>query len=353
MLSFTLIVALSATASSQPTTADRTQARTYFRAGVTAYERRDWPAALEAFQHAYRLAPHPSVRVNMANCYLELRRPAEATFHFERFLTESPEAPAAQRAAVERQLSALRQAIGRVTLTVTPASTPGLQLMLDGRPSETATSIIVAPGMHIIEATADGFTPLRREVQISPGTTLPIDLRLEPVVPPPAVAEVTPPTATQTPIAPPPSAAPPTPAPTLAPPTVTTSVNAFSARTAHQRRRGLRPGAFYIVAGITGAAAIGWVTFGALALSTQSDFDATVVQVRTASGDTSALHARGVDQAHRAQTFALLSDIAMGLTLAGAVTSVVLFFKTDFRPRVEVLASALDGGALLGLGGTF
>jgi hypothetical protein len=43
----------------------------------------------------------------------------------------------------------------------------------------------------------------------------------------------------------------------------------------------------------------------------------------------------------------------MGVTLAGAVASVVLFLKTDFRSPVSVGATASSGGASLSLSGRF
>ena len=47
---------------------DREQARIQFERGVGLYESHDYEGALASFQEAYRLAPHPTVRVNMANC---------------------------------------------------------------------------------------------------------------------------------------------------------------------------------------------------------------------------------------------------------------------------------------------
>src|SRR6478609_6664356 len=52
-----------------PDGATRARARQNFQTGVAAYQRGDFSVALEAFLTAYRLAPHPTVRVNIANCY--------------------------------------------------------------------------------------------------------------------------------------------------------------------------------------------------------------------------------------------------------------------------------------------
>ena len=70
---------------------DRATARASFQNGVERFEAGDFEAALESFQSAYRLAPHYSVRVNMANCYERLARPIEALFNYERFISEAGE----------------------------------------------------------------------------------------------------------------------------------------------------------------------------------------------------------------------------------------------------------------------
>ena len=68
---------------------NKAKARALFGEGVAAFDRGDFENALESFTQAYRLAPHPAVRVNMANCYEQLGRYAEATFNYQRFLEES------------------------------------------------------------------------------------------------------------------------------------------------------------------------------------------------------------------------------------------------------------------------
>ena len=56
----------------------RSRAREQFQRGVAAFEAGRYEEALAAFQEAFRLKPHPSVRLNMAACYEKLDRPREA-----------------------------------------------------------------------------------------------------------------------------------------------------------------------------------------------------------------------------------------------------------------------------------
>jgi hypothetical protein len=324
-----------------PSVADRAEARRHFQAGVAAYTRGQWGPALEEFQSAYRLAPHPSVRVNMANCYAHLSRPTEAIFHFEQFLAESPGAPDAQVTQVETQIGQLRALVGELQITVLPVDAMGVAVTLDGQVISIARPVHVSPGHHVVEALGDGLLPSRREFDVAAGQAQVLAFALErsaPAAVPVPVAEPAP--APSVAVAPPVTAAPPVIAPVRDP--LTDSV-----------RRGPPPGVFYAVAGVTGAAAIGWITAGALALSANSDFDATATEIQSGAGDLATLQARGRDESARASQLATWSDVAMGVTLAGAVASTVLFLKTDFHPRLVVGARASSRGGAVTLGGSF
>lgn len=321
-----------------PSVADRAEARRHFQLGVAAYTGGRWAQALEEFQSAYRLAPHPSVRVNMANCFAHLDRPTDALFHFEQFLAESPSAPDAQVTEVEAQINQLRTRVGELQIAVTPPDAMGLAVTLDGQAVSLGRPAHVAPGHHVVEAIAEGYTTVHREIDAAAGQAQVLNLNLERTAP-----------ATPTPAPTPVVTPPPTPAVATQEPPSTPPV----AGPSDSPRRGPPPAVFYAVAGVTGVAAIGWITAGALALSADSDFNATVNQIQAGSGDVTALQARGRDEAARASQLATWSDVAMGVTLAGAVASVVLFVKTDFRSPVTVGASASAGHGLLTVGGRF
>lgn len=326
-----------------PSTAERAEARRHFQQGVAAYTRGEWAVALEEFQSAYRLAPHPSVRVNMAHCYAHLDRPVEAITHFEQFLAESPSAQTAQTAQVEARIAELRARVGEVQVTVTPADAAGLAVTLDGQAVSPGRPTRLLPGRHVVEAVGGGYAPARREVEVTAGRSQVLSLTLERSAPPAAPAPV---------VEPPAVAATVTPQP-VAPAVVAPPDGVLIDPHADAPRRGPPPAAFYVVAGLTAAAAAGWITAGALALSTNADFDATVGEIQGASGDVAALQARGRDEAARASQLAMWSDVAMGVTVAGAVASIVLFMKTDFRPAVTVGATASSQGGRLSIGGRF
>jgi len=75
-----------------PATADpRADARRYFVEGLQAAEAERYEAALEAFQRAYDIHPHPSVLYNIGRAHLDLGRTEEALRYFQMFRIAAPE----------------------------------------------------------------------------------------------------------------------------------------------------------------------------------------------------------------------------------------------------------------------
>lgn len=179
------------TVSAQDT--DRQQARAEFDRGVSLYAAENYQGALEAFQEAFRLSPHPTVRVNMANCYDHLSKPIEAIFHFERYLSESGRsAAAAQRREVEAALRALRARVGEVNLRVSP---DGATVIIDDGDSRRAPilePVRLAAGAHRIETRLAGFRTDRRSVDVTGGGTTDVQIRLERAGSPEVASAVTP-----------------------------------------------------------------------------------------------------------------------------------------------------------------
>ena len=160
--------------------AARAQAREHFGRGVERYAAGNYRGALEEFQEAYRLAPHPTVRVNMANCYEHLDRPLEALHHFERFLAESESPSPQQRSEVQAAMRRLERLIGEVRFAVAP---DGAEITIDE--SETRRAPLLEPvrlvrGTHQVIIRMDGFRSVRREVTVRGGDTQRVSVRLEP-----------------------------------------------------------------------------------------------------------------------------------------------------------------------------
>lgn len=175
-LALALTLALADVACAQD---DRERARAEFQRGVEAFGRDDFQTALDAFQEAYRLAPHPSVRVNIANCYERLNRPIEALFHFEHFLSEAERPTPQQRREVQAAITRLEQLVGHIQLQVTP---DGAMVTIDG--GETRRSPVIEPvrvtaGRHTVDIRLDGFVPEHQTVEVQGGQTARVTIRLQ------------------------------------------------------------------------------------------------------------------------------------------------------------------------------
>ncbi|MDP3276544.1 MAG: tetratricopeptide repeat protein [Deltaproteobacteria bacterium] len=370
-------------AQAQVTAAQRTEAGRHFRAGVDLFARGDFSAALADFQSAYRIAPHHLVRVNIANCYLRLSRPIDALNHFEHFLTEGAAAgplDPQRRREVETQIAELRGQIAEVQVRIEPSSARDPIVMVDGQTANSQGVVRMMPGRHTVDVTADGFGPGHLELQVTAGQRSESVVALRaPVVAPvaaPVVAVGTP--ATGTPVVSTPVVATATPAAgtggatvgtqgaagaggapvgaggAVEPPGTGGELGSGLVTGPVDSGRGLPPAAFIASAAGTGVLAIGWGVFGGLALSANGEFDTIARRVQSGTTTTSD-RAMAESAASRARTFALVSDVMLGLTIGGAIATGIIGFNTRWRsappPAVLAMPWVSPHGAGLSIGG--
>jgi hypothetical protein len=310
----------------------RARARDSFAQGVQRYEAHEYQGALEAFEEAYRLSPHPTVRVNMANCYERLQRPVEALNHFELFLQEAQGASRPQRREVEAAIRRLRGRIGEVTLSVAP---DGAQVTIDGTEAGSGVPIRLSVGSHQVEVRREGFRTGHREIQVQAGQTQRLAIELERA--PPAVA-VTPPTP-PTPVAPEPTPEPiePTPAPrpvahTPPHPTPPPESGGFQLR-------------LTLPVIIAGSAMIGFtlaaIISGSVAVAANNDFENAVVRSNdpaVSPVERNQARDQGLSAADRANTSSIVCDVfIIGAIAAAGVTT--FFVIVDGMNGGEEVAS--------------
>ena len=146
-----LVLAALCQASSAP--AQVNEARVAFQSGVQSYAERRYAEALESFRTAYRIRPHPSVLVNIANCFVALNRPQDAISTFERFLNDPTVAPPPQqRTEIQTAIAEARRHLATINVLVFP---PGAEVYLDGDLVATAPlrrPLQTGPGPHVIAA---------------------------------------------------------------------------------------------------------------------------------------------------------------------------------------------------------
>lgn len=351
---------------------ERARARAEFERGVAAFGSSEFQTALDAFQEAYRLAPHPSVRLNIANCYQQMARPVEALFHFEHYLTEASSVPAAQRREIEATIRGLRGRVGTLTLQVTP---DGAEIVIDGsarRRAPVSEPVRVIAGDHEVVISLDGFVRETQTVHVDGGGDTRVAVRLRRLETVAALETVTPVETTRTETA------------TQSSTETSTESSAEDVATEPDERipeeepsdegGGIRLTApFFIAGGITVAAAIGWGVTGGLALSENDAFEADVVRANDATlSDAVRAEARvdGMDHADSARSLAIASDVLLVTTLVGLGATTFFFIVAQTEEDsdgddtaalglsvvvVPMIAPAGSAGALLGLSaaGTF
>lgn len=382
-------------AQGQPTAAARQEAGRHFRTGVDSFQRGDYASALAEFQSAYRIAPHHSVRVNIANCFMRLGRPIDALNHFESFIAEATTAggiPPQQRREVEAQITELRGQVAEVQVRIDPASVRDPIITVDGTTANTSGVLRMMPGRHQIEVSADGFATARQDFTASAGQRADVSISMRPptaattTVATTATTATTASTTTATAATTTTSAntvsansQPATGATTGSEPTTTTStgpnttgdtgsgaaasgsvsVGAGNDVIAPPRdtRRGLPVVAFIGAAAGTGAFAIAWGVTGGLALGANGEFNTIARRIETGAAQPDDV-TRGEQAARNARTLALVSDVMMGVTIAGAVATTVIAFNTRWRSAepastsVALVPMALPGGGGLAIGGS-
>jgi len=153
-------------------------AKQEFMSGVEAFEAGRHTTALAHFQEAYRLKPHPLVRVNIANCYVRLGKPIEAVFHFKKFLA-SDEGEASQRSEIEAEIESLMKKVGAVQLLISP---DGAQVQVDDGDRRTAPimeAIQLAEGHHKVVVSLHGYQAYEGDFRVKGGKTIDVDIRLK------------------------------------------------------------------------------------------------------------------------------------------------------------------------------
>ena len=128
---------------------DRARAAEHFALAQSAEKRKDWRAAIEEYEQAYALSPHPSVLYNIALDHEHLSAWRSAARYFLRYVDESPEAK--DRDQVLARIRRLREKKSSVTVEVRPA---GAAVWLDGTRRGRAPIILALAGGQTYEVQA-------------------------------------------------------------------------------------------------------------------------------------------------------------------------------------------------------
>jgi len=113
---------------------------------------------------------------------------------------------------------------------------------------------------------------------------------------------------------------------------------------AHTKKDGLKPTAFYVSAALTAALAISWGTVEIVGYSRQKDLEGQPLTDSWSS------------KRDDLKTLRVVDGILLGTAVAGAITTTILFFLTDFdneNPEPTITTGFLEGGAIMSIKGSF
>ncbi len=167
-------------------------ARALFAQALGDEEAGRFALALDEFQRVRSVRDTAAVEYRIGSCYEGLGQPAPA---FRAYLAaqalgaSDPLATDVSQAAADR-LDVLGNQVARLTLTMPSPTPPSPEVRVDDGVVETAGPIALAPGRHVVTATAAGAVPFRSEIALTAGAQVSLTVALEPV--PPRAIEPTP-----------------------------------------------------------------------------------------------------------------------------------------------------------------
>jgi hypothetical protein len=184
------MLSASGMAAAQPVdAATRTAARDIALQGADAFERGDYPTALDRFQRAYALLKAPSISVMEARALERQGRLLEALDKYEQTQRTSlaADAPEAFRKAVEeaeREGNAVRARIPHLEIRVRSVRVEAqrVHVTLDRRVVPRVLLDVqqpLDPGLHEVSASMPGHEPVRRTVLLAEGETKALELDLD------------------------------------------------------------------------------------------------------------------------------------------------------------------------------
>lgn len=264
------------TASATLSDAQRAEARAALARGNELFTRENYESALTEFLRVYEIArERPTAFIyllNIARCYERMFRYDRAIEFYQRYLERAP-SDDQDRASTEATIRTLEGLLGTIELRSNVADA---QVWIDEHlAAERVGTVRVPGGVHVVELRARGYSPSRQQVQLPARTTQTLSFQLERL----------------------------------------------------QVRRGLSPAFFATVAGVGVATGVGAIVCSAQALSTRAEVDRLI-----ASGERAQV---GVDQQERIRTFALATDVLIGVTAAAAIGATLLGVATEWRRPAE------------------
>ena len=284
VLASAVVVSLVVPATSHAQDVDASPADALFREGRRAADAGNYAVACPKFEESYRLDPAAGTLLNLGDCEENRGQLARAWKHYRQLYDRLP-ATDDRKPIAEARARALeaRAPKLRIAIALTPAATVTQDDAVVARGS-LGTSVPVDSGRHVVVVTSVGRRDKRYEVSVVDGEDKELSVAVgEPLVEGDVSLPPAGPLATQ----PPP------------------------------RDGGSQRTAAYVVGGVGIATFVTGTLFGIVALSRLSSANAACTGNVCANAD-------AVNEFHGAQSFAIVSDVTVGVGLALIGTAVFL-----------------------------
>lgn len=289
------LFAQSAAAQGAPDTAD---APAHYQRALELYQEQDFAGALVEFRRAYELSPSYKMQYNIGQVCYQLTDYACALRSFEQYIREGGSSISTERRAeVDKELAKLRLRVGKLEIV---SNIPGVEVSVDDIVVGTTplpAPVVVSSGKRRITGTHAGYAPVSRMVEVA-GTD---SSRLELVFVNAGA-----------------------PAPAAAAPEEPQYESRFNTIT-------------WIGLGVTAAFAATSAITGVVALN--ADHDLKDMKYADGAGPSSEMESTQ----DRAKTFSVLSDVALGLSVASLAGTLVYTFVHKPK-RIERSTASLDFG---------
>lgn len=157
---------------------DSEAAKDKYLTGVELFKEENYPAALEAFEDSYRLAPKSSVLYNIGMCQMALFRFTDALETFRRYLEAGPDKDW-KRDKVNAAILEINKVVGRLEVADAPE---GATVYVDGEAvgrAPLAGPIVLDPGQHKVRVALEGFRSMETTVTIASEASLTVRAPLD------------------------------------------------------------------------------------------------------------------------------------------------------------------------------
>lgn len=194
-----------------PSEARRAELNAMYKQARSLQDESRYADALPLFQQVASELNSPNAMLEAGRCLHKMGRNVEAyetmqateRLAIDRAKTESRYTPVID--AAREELAAIEKEVGRLTVSVAPSGT----LEVNGKARIPGETVVVAPGVAHVAVQAQGFAPVRRDVEVPAGAHKEVLIELVPAVaspvPSPQPAPPSPPRTSPEPAAPPPT----------------------------------------------------------------------------------------------------------------------------------------------------